>query len=63
MFVNAHIETKRLLVKPYHISDAKPLYELQNHPKTNRFMPSPSYSLEEIKDIILWSIEMNKKTA
>ncbi|MEC2715405.1 N-acetyltransferase [Bacillus cereus] len=62
MFVNAHIETKRLLVKPYHISDAKPLYELQKHPKTNRFMPSLSYSLEEIQDIILWSIEMNKKT-
>ncbi|PEV21374.1 GNAT family N-acetyltransferase [Bacillus thuringiensis] len=61
MFVNAHIETKRLLVKPYHISDSKPLYELQKHPKTNRFMPSPSYSIEEIQDIILWSIEMNKK--
>lgn len=61
MFVNALIETKRLLIKPYDISDVEHLYELQKHPKTNRFMPSPSYSLEEIQDIILWSIEMNKK--
>ncbi|MDZ5610616.1 GNAT family N-acetyltransferase [Bacillus pseudomycoides] len=61
MFVNALIETKRLLIKPYHISDAEHLYELQKHPETKRFMPSPVYSLEEIHDIILWSMEMNKK--
>ncbi|MGN7896327.1 GNAT family N-acetyltransferase [Bacillus sp. 22475] len=61
MFVNAHIETERLLIKPYHISDAEHLYELQKHPEAKRFMPSPVYSLEEIQDIILWSMEMNKK--
>ncbi|MEI5887862.1 GNAT family N-acetyltransferase [Bacillus albus] len=61
MFVDAHIETKRLIIKPYHIFDAKYLYELQKHPETKRFMPSPEYSLKEIQDIILWSMEMNKK--
>ncbi|MBJ7939289.1 GNAT family N-acetyltransferase [Bacillus cereus] len=61
MFLNALIETKRLLIKPYHISDAEHLYELQKHPEPQRFMPSPVYSLEEIHDIILWSMEMNKK--
>ncbi|KAB2458526.1 GNAT family N-acetyltransferase [Bacillus cereus] len=61
MFLNAYIETKRLIIKPYQISDAKYLYKLQKHPEIKRFMPSPDYSLEEIQDTILWSMEMNKK--
>ncbi|MEB9382127.1 GNAT family N-acetyltransferase [Bacillus cereus] len=61
MFVNSYIETKRLIIKPYQISDARYLYKLQKHPEIKRFMPSPDYSLKEIQDIILWSVEMNKK--
>ena len=61
MFVNAYIETKRLIIKPYQISDATYLYMLQKHPEIKRFMPSPDYSLKEIQDTILWSMEMNKK--
>ncbi|WP_459502639.1 GNAT family N-acetyltransferase [Bacillus sp. C1] len=60
MFINAQIETERLHIRPYRIHDASALYELQKQPEVNVYIPEPIYSLQEIEDIIYWSIDMNK---
>ncbi|WP_306008404.1 GNAT family N-acetyltransferase [Bacillus sp. MMSF_3353] len=61
MFTNACIETERLLIRPYQIDDLDYLYEIQKNPEVHRYISDPIYSLEEMKNIIQWSIDSNKK--
>lgn len=61
MFTNACIETERLIIRPYQLDDLESLYNLQKDPEVHRFIPEPIYSLEEMENIIKWSIDANKK--
>ncbi|MDZ5609232.1 GNAT family N-acetyltransferase [Bacillus pseudomycoides] len=63
MFINAKLETERLHIRPYQITDAPALYELQKQPEVHLYIPEPIYSYKEIEDIISWSIDMNKKNS
>lgn len=61
MFVNARIETENLIIRPYRIEDAEALYSIVSEPDFFNFIPEAVPSLEDVRNIIQWSIECNRK--
>lgn len=62
MFVNAKIETERLVIRPYHEEDAQAIFEMVNEENHFQYMPDGPYNkIEEIENLIRWSKSCNAK--
>ncbi|NFF39701.1 GNAT family N-acetyltransferase [Clostridium argentinense] len=61
MFVDARIETNRLLIRPYSLEDAERIYQIVGEKNFYKYIPEDVPSLDEVKDIIKWSIDCCKK--
>ncbi|WP_085904565.1 GNAT family N-acetyltransferase [Kiloniella majae] len=61
IFVNCRIETERLILRPYAIGDAPALQRIASDPQVLQYLPDDPLSIEEVKNIIAWSIGCHKK--
>jgi [ribosomal protein S5]-alanine N-acetyltransferase len=62
MFINAKIETERLVIRPYQDEDAEALYQMTQEPGHFNYMPEePPKSIKEIENLIRWSKDCNQK--
>ncbi|MFS0862809.1 GNAT family N-acetyltransferase [Fredinandcohnia sp. 179-A 10B2 NHS] len=62
MFISAVIETERLLIRPYQQEDAESLYKMTQEPGHFNYMPEvPPANLQEIMNLITWSMNCNAK--
>ncbi|EON73078.1 GNAT family N-acetyltransferase [Lysinibacillus sphaericus] len=61
MFLNLHIETERLVIRPYALTDVDALYAVVSEPNFYQFIPEDIPSREEVQRIIQWSINCNQK--
>jgi ribosomal-protein-alanine N-acetyltransferase len=58
------IDTERLLIRPFRLSDAEDVFEWRSDPEVNRFMPYPcDGSIEELRERIGEWIADNDKFA
>lgn len=61
IFVNCWIETERMILRPYAMEDAPALQRIASDPKVLEYMPDDPLTVEEVKDIITWSIGSHKR--
>ncbi|MFC9539396.1 GNAT family N-acetyltransferase [Lysinibacillus sp. NPDC056959] len=61
MFLNLHIETERLIIRPYALTDLDELYAVVSEPDFYRFIPEDVPSRGDVQRIIEWSIQCNNK--
>lgn len=61
MFEGARIETDRLLIRPYSLEDAERIFQIVGEENFYQYIPEDVPSLDEVKDIIKWSINCCKK--
>ncbi|MFD2444562.1 GNAT family N-acetyltransferase [Bacillus sp. CGMCC 1.16607] len=61
MFINAKIETDRLIIRPYQLDDVDALYEVVSEPNFYKYVPEEIPTREGVKRIIEWSINCNSK--
>ena len=54
IFSEVHLETERLILRPYEITDAQDLHELASQPEVLEYIPDEPMSLERAKEIITW---------
>jgi ribosomal-protein-alanine N-acetyltransferase len=57
MFKTIHIETERLLIRPFTLADLPAFHAMVSHPEVMAFLPEDIMSLEEAKGILSWLIE------
>ena len=62
MFLNLHIETERLVIRPYAFTDLDELYAVVSEPDFYRFIPEDVPSRDDVQRVIEWSIQCNLKT-
>lgn len=63
MFVNARLETDRLLIRPFHLDDAVDLYTMSNEKDHFKYQPDEPPTMEEAKKIVQWSINSNERNS
>ncbi len=61
MFLNLHIETERLIIRPYALTDLDELYAVVSEPDFYQFIPEDVPSRGDVQRIIEWSIQCNSK--
>jgi len=61
MFLNLHIETERLIIRPYALTDLDDLYAVVSEPDFYQFIPEDVPSRDDVRRIIEWSIRCNEK--
>lgn len=61
MFLNLHIETERLIIRPYTLSDLDELYAVVSEPDFYQFIPEDVPNRDDIQRVIEWSIQCNQK--
>lgn len=61
MFLKLHIETERLIIRPYALSDLDELYAVVSEPNFYRFIPEDVPSRDDVQRVIEWSIQCNQK--
>lgn len=61
MFINARIETNRLIIRPYCLNDIDEIYATVSEKDFYKYIPEEIPSQDGLKRIIEWSIEQNKK--
>lgn len=61
MFLNLHIETERLIIRPYAFTDLDELYAVVSEPNFYRFIPEDVPSRDDVQQVIEWSIKCNLK--
>lgn len=57
MFKNIQLETERLIIRPFNLSDAKRLHQIVSQKEVMKYLPEDVMSLEEVKKIIAWLID------
>ncbi|MFE8702276.1 GNAT family N-acetyltransferase [Cytobacillus sp. FJAT-54145] len=62
MFVNAKIETDRLIIRPYIDEDAEPIFQMLQVPDHYKYIPDElPTSIQQVMRLIQWSKECNEK--
>ncbi|CAM5209105.1 Ribosomal-protein-alanine N-acetyltransferase OS=Ureibacillus acetophenoni OX=614649 GN=SAMN05877842_11536 PE=4 SV=1 [Ureibacillus acetophenoni] len=61
MFINARIETDRLIIRPYQIDDLDQTYEVVSEKDFYQYIPEEIPDRDGVRKIIEWSMEQNKK--
>lgn len=61
MFLNLHIETERIVIRPYALTDVDALYAVVSEPNFYQFIPEDRPSREGVQRIIEWSMDCNQK--
>lgn len=61
MFINALIETDRLLIRPFKTEDLNEMYGVVSENDFSKYIPEKEPTLQDIANNISWSIEQNKK--
>jgi ribosomal-protein-alanine N-acetyltransferase len=62
MFIDAKIETERLILRPYIQEDAEAIFSMATEPEHFKYQPdTPPRSIEDIDRLIKWSQECNKQ--
>ncbi|MFE3576256.1 GNAT family N-acetyltransferase [Lysinibacillus sp. NPDC059133] len=61
MFLNLHIETERLVIRPYALTDLDELYTVVSEPNFYQFIPEDVPSRDDVQRVIEWSIQCNQK--
>lgn len=61
MFINARIETNRLILRPYCLEDVDKTYAVVCEKDFYQYIPEEIPTRDGVKRIIEWSIEQNKK--
>lgn len=61
MFINASIETDRLIIRPYVLEDVDGTYEAVSEKDFYQYIPEDPPTREGVKQIIEWSITQNQK--
>jgi [ribosomal protein S5]-alanine N-acetyltransferase len=61
MFLNALIETDRLLIRPYKLKDVDSLYEVVSEPDFYQYVPEKVPTHDDVRKIVEWSIDCNLK--
>ncbi len=61
MFLNLHIETERIVIRPYALTDVDALYAVVSEPNFYQFIPEDRPSREDVQRIIEWSMDCNQK--
>ncbi|KOS60421.1 GNAT family N-acetyltransferase [Lysinibacillus agricola] len=61
MFLNLHIETERLVIRPYALTDLDELYAVVSEPNFYQFIPEDVPSRDDVQRVIEWSIRCNQK--
>jgi len=61
MFLNLHIETERLIIRPYALTDLDELYAVVSEPDFYQFIPEDVPNRDDVQRIIEWSIRCNEK--
>ncbi|WP_419902174.1 GNAT family N-acetyltransferase [Kiloniella sp.] len=61
LFENCLLKTARLLLRPYAPDDAISLQRIASDPRVLEHLPDDPLSLEQVKDIIEWSMNCHKK--
>ena len=57
MFKDIYIETERLIIKPYCLSDIDDLYKIYSDEKVMAYIPEGVMSYEWVKDLINWMVD------
>ncbi|PMC37486.1 hypothetical protein CJ195_12100 [Bacillus sp. UMB0899] len=60
-FINAKIETDRLVIRPYCLNDIEETYSVVSEKDFYQYIPEEIPSVDGVSKIIEWSIEQNKK--
>ncbi len=61
MFINAKIETIRLILRPYCLEDVDDIYTIVNENDFYQYIPEEVPTHEDVKKIIEWSIKQNQR--
>ncbi len=61
IFTEVRIETDRLILRPYELSDDRDLHELVSQPEVMEFIPEDPMTLQEARRIIAWLQECYPK--
>ena len=54
VFSRIRLRTKRLIIRPFELSDDEELHAIVSQPKVLEFLPEDVMTLEEVRDIIGW---------
>ena len=54
MFIDARLETARLIIRPFELQDAEEFHGIVSQPEVMRYLPEEVMSLDEVKSIISW---------
>ncbi len=61
MFIDARLETARLLIRPFESQDAEALHRIVSQPEVMKYLPEGVMSLNEVKEIISWLLDCYQK--
>lgn len=61
MFINLYIETERLIIRPYALTDVDALFTIVSEPNFYEFIPEDVPTKEDVRRIIEWSLHCNQK--
>ncbi|SOC24348.1 RimJ/RimL family protein N-acetyltransferase [Ureibacillus xyleni] len=61
MFLNAKIETDRLIIRPFCLEDLDELYSVVSEENFHEYIPEETPTRENLEKNIIWSMQQNKK--
>jgi ribosomal-protein-alanine N-acetyltransferase len=61
MLKGTHLETERLLLRPFDLRDTESLHGILRQEEVTRYLPEDVMSLEEVKRIVAWLTECYQK--
>ena len=63
MFKNLHVETERLIVRPFTMDDVEPFQEFANRPEVLRYIPEDEITVEKVRRAFQRNIENYERDA
>lgn len=63
MFINAKIETNRLILRPYCLEDIDEIYTAVSEKDFYQYIPEEIPTRDGVKRVVEWSIEQNKRNS
>jgi ribosomal-protein-alanine N-acetyltransferase len=61
VFKNVHIETERLIIRPFSLNDAEALHEIVSQEEVMKYLPEDVMSMEEVQGVLSWLTDCYKK--